>query len=167
MSVDIESPPAAAPRAAPAAPLPDPAAPLPLSGKLLGIDFGLRRVGLAVTDPAQTMAFPLRIITRTTRQAFFEELLAVIRNEGIAGVVVGYPTPPNGLDSETARQTRNFAASLARRVSLPIALVDETLSTEEALGPRRALGHGGGRAKHVDDLAARVILQTHLSSQRR
>jgi putative Holliday junction resolvase len=132
--------------------------------RTLGIDFGLKRVGLALSDPRGTLAFPYRTITRTTRDALFAELLAVIAAEGVQAVVVGLPLTLDGQDSMTTRQARNFAASLARRTPLPVALADERLSSAAADDDLDAAGlRDRDRRKAARDQQAAVrILQTHL-----
>ncbi len=132
--------------------------------RTLGIDFGLKRVGLALSDPRGTLAFPYRTITRTTRDALFAELLAVIAAEGVEAVVVGLPLTLDGGESTTTRQARNFAASLARRTPLPVALADERLSSAAADDDLDAAGlRDHARRKAARDQQAAVrILQTHL-----
>ncbi|KUG28961.1 putative holliday junction resolvase yggf [hydrocarbon metagenome] len=140
------------------------------SMKILGIDFGLARVGLAVTDPDGRMAFPRATIVRTTRAALFDEILAVIASEGIGRIVIGRPEPMDGVpgrEAETVRQIENFAASLARRTTLPISFVDETLSSAQAAGDLREAGLSGRRLREALDAQAAVrILNTYLTAQR-
>ena len=134
--------------------------------KFLGIDFGLKRVGLAVTDPGGSMVFPLATLERTSRDALFAELLAVIAREGVEAVVVGYPAPPDGGESLTARQAANFARSLARRTPLPVSLMDETLSSQAAEEDLAQAGVKAGRRKQVLDQQAAVrILESYLASR--
>ncbi|MBI4805614.1 MAG: Holliday junction resolvase RuvX [Desulfovibrio sp.] len=136
--------------------------------RVLGIDFGLKRVGLALSDPGGSMAFPLKTVERTEkggRDALFAELLEVVKNEGVEIVVVGWPAPAEGRDSLTARQAANFAASLARRVDVPVKLMDETLSSEEALDALRACGVKASRRKAaLDQQAAVLILKSYLAA---
>lgn len=136
--------------------------------RVLGIDFGIKRVGLALSDPDGSMAFPLATVERTEkggRDALFAELLDVVAREGVETVVVGWPAPAEGRDSLTARQASNFAVSLSRRVSVPVKLMDETLSSEEALDDLRAAGVKKSRRKAVlDQQAAVLILKSYLSA---
>jgi putative Holliday junction resolvase len=138
--------------------------------KILGIDFGLARVGLAVTDPDGRMAFPHGVITRTTRAALFDELSAVIAAEGVERIVIGRPEPMDGVpgrEAETVRQIENFAKSLARRTPLPIVFADETLSSVQATGDLRAAGLSGRRLRQALDAQAAVhILNTYLTALR-
>ncbi|MEF3698049.1 MAG: Holliday junction resolvase RuvX [Desulfolutivibrio sp.] len=138
--------------------------------KILGIDFGLARVGLAVTDPDGRMAFPHGVVVRTTRAALFETLSAVLAAEGVEQIVIGRPEPMDGVpgrEAETVRQIENFAHSLARRTPLPIAFVDETLSSAQAESDLRAAGLSGRRLREALDAQAAVrIVNTYLSALR-
>ncbi|QLA17107.1 Holliday junction resolvase RuvX [Desulfolutivibrio sulfoxidireducens] len=137
--------------------------------KILGIDFGLARVGLAVTDPDGRVAFPVKTITRTTRKALFDELAAVITAQGVERIVVGLPRPLDGVpgrEAETVRQIHNFVQSLARRTPVPIELVDETLSSAQAAEDLRAAGLSGKRLREALDAQAAVrIVNTFVSGR--
>lgn len=135
--------------------------------RILAIDFGLKRVGLALSDATGAMAFPYRTVVRTTRDALFAELLAAIEAEGVEEIVVGLPLTLDGGDSLTTRQARNFAASLARRTPLPVIMVDERLSSaaaEEDLA-RAGLTDRARRKAVLDQQAAVRILETHLAER--
>ncbi|MGE4504185.1 MAG: Holliday junction resolvase RuvX [Desulfovibrionaceae bacterium] len=132
--------------------------------KILGIDFGIKRVGLALTDPGGVLAYPLPAIERTTRDALFADLTALVEREGVERVVVGLPLGLDGQDTETTRQARNFAASLARRVEAPVELADERFSSLEAEGRLREAGGRGRKVKQkLDSQAAVIILETWLA----
>lgn len=132
--------------------------------RILAVDYGLARVGLAMSDPGGRMAFPLATLPRTTRDKLFADLLAVIEKEGVERIVVGLPLTLQGGDSESTRRARNFAASLARRTPLPVVLEDERLSTEAALEDLRQAGVRGKRKRAaVDQQAAVRILEAHLA----
>ncbi len=137
--------------------------------KILGIDFGLARVGLAVTDPDGRVAFPVKTITRTTKKALFDELAAVITAQGVERIVVGLPRPLDGVpgrEAETVRQIHNFVQSLARRTPVPIELVDETLSSAQAAEDLRAAGLSGKRLREALDAQAAVrIVNTFVSGR--
>jgi putative Holliday junction resolvase len=136
--------------------------------RTLAIDFGLKRVGLALTDPAGSMAFPYGTLDGPDaggRDALFAALVDIVAGEGVEAVVVGWPAPAEGRDSLTARQAANFAASLARRVAAPVRLMDETLSSEEALDELRQAGVRAARRKAaLDQQAAVNILRSYLAS---
>lgn len=133
--------------------------------RALGIDFGLKRVGLSVCDRTGTLVSPLKTIERTTRDALFDELLAILQDESIEAVVVGLPLSLDGEDTLTTRQARNFADSLGRRTDLPIHLMDERLTSAEAEAELNAAGLRGKKKKMaLDSQAAVVILRSWLAS---
>ena len=136
--------------------------------RVLAVDFGLKRMGLALSDPGGAMAFPYKTVIRTQkggRDALFAELLDIIARESVQLVVVGWPAPAEGRDSATARQAENFAESLARRVGVSVALIDETLSSQEALSVLREAGVKASRRKAVlDQQAAVLILRSFLDA---
>ena len=134
--------------------------------RALGIDFGLKRVGLAVCDPTGTLVSPLTTLTRTTRDALFDELIEIIQNESIETVVVGLPLSLEGADTLTTRQARNFAESLERRVSVPVRLMDERLTSAEAEEELNAAGLRGKKKKMaLDSQAAVIILRSWLENE--
>ncbi|WP_243439723.1 Holliday junction resolvase RuvX [Fundidesulfovibrio soli] len=133
--------------------------------RTLGVDYGLKRVGLAVTDPNGSMAFPLETIQREGRDELFARLVSLVERECVERVVVGWPAPAEGRDSLTARQTVNFARSLARRVAVPVLLMDETLSSESAMDDLRQAGVKPSKRKAVlDQRAAVLILESFLAA---
>jgi putative Holliday junction resolvase len=131
--------------------------------KYLAIDYGEKRTGIAVSDPAGIMAFPRQTLAMRGREAFFAELLALAAAEGAEAFVVGLPSRRDGTDGETARRVRNMAEGLRRRVSLPVYLVEETLSSWEGEQRLRAAGRRGRAVRARRDQAAAVaILETFL-----
>ena len=134
--------------------------------RALGIDFGLKRVGLAVSDPTGTLVSPLKTIERKTRDGLFDELTEIIHNESIDAVVVGLPLSLEGEDTLTTRQARNFAESLGRRTDVPIHLMDERLSSAEAEEELNAAGLRGKKRKMaLDSQAAVIILRSWLENE--
>jgi len=132
--------------------------------RVLGIDYGQVRVGLALTDPGGRMAFPRPALTRTTRDGLFEALKALIEAEGVEAVVVGLPLTMDGGDSLTTRQTRNFAESLARRITAPVHLMDERLSSAAADAQLKEAGLCSRKRKvRLDSQAAVQILETWIA----
>ncbi|MBI5520940.1 MAG: Holliday junction resolvase RuvX [Desulfovibrio sp.] len=132
--------------------------------RVLGIDYGQVRVGLAITDPEGRMAFPRDALTRTTRDSLFGALVEIIRAEGVETVVVGLPLTLDGEDSLTTRQARNFAESLARRVDIPVRLMDERLSSAAAEAQLKEAGLCSRKRKtRLDSQAAVQILETWIS----
>jgi putative Holliday junction resolvase len=133
--------------------------------RALGIDFGLKRVGLAINDRAGILVSPYRTLERTTRDALFDELLKIIHKEAVEAVVVGLPLSLSGEDTLTTRQARNFAQSLGRRTDVPIHLMDERLTSAQAEEELNAAGLRGTKRKMaLDSQAAVIILRSWLQS---
>jgi putative Holliday junction resolvase len=135
--------------------------------RVLGIDYGQVRVGLAITDPEGRLAFPRPALARTTRDALFEALVELVREEGVQAVVVGLPLTLDGGDSLTTRQARNFAESLARRIDAPVHLMDERLSSAAAEAQLKEAGLCSRKRKsRLDSQAAVQILETWIGRNR-
>ncbi|NLV96246.1 MAG: Holliday junction resolvase RuvX [Desulfovibrionales bacterium] len=131
--------------------------------KLLGIDYGQKRIGLAITQGK--MAFPFKTLYKTTREKMFDELLNIITAEHIETIVLGWPQDLQGETTLTTRQVANFQQSLARRTSVPIVLINEALTSVEA---RQRLHEAGvSTRKHkdiLDQMAAVCILESYLQN---
>lgn len=135
-----------------------------MSGRLLGIDHGLKRIGLAVSDASGLVARELAVIQRTTHQRDFERLLALAAQEQVSGLVVGLPTNSEALPGEytAAERVRAWAERLRPLTPLLIIFWDEQLTSVDA----REISIRKGRSPRdpIDDLAARVMLQSYLDA---
>lgn len=132
--------------------------------KILGIDYGQKRIGLAMVQG--TMAFPFKTLEKSTRDRLFTDLMAIIESEGVQAIVLGLPLDMEGAETLTTRQTLNFRDSLARRTSLPIHLVNEALTSFDARERLREAGVPQHRHKEMfDQMAAVCILETYLRDQ--
>lgn len=132
--------------------------------KYVALDYGLKRVGVAVSDPEGRMAFARCTLARDTRDGFFRELLALLDRERPDAVVLGLPLHVDGSECLTTRQVRNFAASLKRRTPLPVYWMNEALSTCQAETDLREAGLSARAVKRVvDQQAAARILETFLA----
>ncbi len=133
-------------------------------GRWLAIDWGERRIGLALSDPSGIIASPAGVIVRRAgKRPPIAEL--VRRSEALEAraVVMGLPLDGDGHETPRSLECRRVAAELARRTSLPVALVDERYTTASALrGVREAGGRAADRKEDVDALAAAVLLQLAL-----
>ena len=130
--------------------------------KLLCIDYGLARTGIAITDAGGRMAFPCCVLCKDARHAFFATLCTLIAKEAPQAIVVGLPLLEDGGESLSTRQARNFAQSLKRRVALPIYYMEELLSTHEAREQFRETGYTPARGE-LDQQAAVRILESFLN----
>jgi putative Holliday junction resolvase len=135
--------------------------------KYVGIDYGLVRTGLAVSDPEGRMAFPLTTLSLRDfpdRKALLAVLAARIAEAGAAAVVMGLPLHADGSESETAKQVRNVTKRIRRRIALPVYFMPELLSSEEAFWDMRQAGVRADRLRAVLDQQAAVrILASFLS----
>jgi putative Holliday junction resolvase len=135
------------------------------AGRLLGVDYGKVRVGLAITDREQRLASPLDTYTRRTTQLdaeFFRELVAT---EEIVGLVVGLPLHNDGREGEQATAARAFGQWLAATTGLVVTYWDERFTTVEAEGLLLSAGLTNKRRKaRRDRVAAQILLQSYLDS---
>ena len=141
---------------------------MPPQGRLLAVDWGERRIGLALSDESRTLAQPLTTLTRRVGKRFpMRQLLALLDEHAVTGVVVGLPLAPDGSEGDAAREARGLAADIARRAGRPVDVWDERLTTARALRAVRELGGSTrGRKNDVDALAAAVLLQHYLDARR-
>ncbi|MBV9357295.1 MAG: Holliday junction resolvase RuvX [Chloroflexi bacterium] len=137
-------------------------------GRVLGIDAGERRVGLALSDELRLLARPLRVLRRDHGLApVLDEIQAIATAERVAQVVVGWPINADGSIGRQARRAAEFARTAQRVLGLPVQLWDERFSTQEARALLRAQGDRGRvRSRgEVDAVAAAVMLQDYLDAQ--
>ncbi len=138
-----------------------------LIGKVLGLDVGLARIGVAVCDPLRLAARPLQVIQRRSRREDFALLARLVREQAVVAVVIGLPLNMDGSEGTQAQSVRKWAERLAyalRALGEPRPLIfwDERLSTFEA----QALMADYDRTVEEDAAAAAVILQRYLDGQR-
>jgi putative Holliday junction resolvase len=142
--------------------------------RLVGIDFGERRIGLAVSDASGTLARPLRTIERDRSDELAADALASVIDDlnaqanidaepAVSSIVVGLPTRLDGSASDQTVRAQKMAALLASRTAIPVVFQDERLSSHEA-GERLALKERDWRKRKekLDAAAAAVILQDYL-----
>lgn len=135
-----------------------------MTGTLMGFDFGAKRLGVAVGETVTGIASPLTTITGESNAARFEHLEKLVREWRPAGFVVGRPRHEDGSPHEVARLAEKFARRLAARFVLPVAFVDETLTSATAEAHLRETRTRATRSGDVDALAAAIILQSFLDN---
>jgi putative Holliday junction resolvase len=137
-------------------------------GRLLAIDYGERRVGLAISDPTGIIASPVgTIIRRAGKRPPIAEIVRRATALEVRGFVVGLPLNGDGDDTPRSGEARNLAAELERRTGLPVELIDERFTTAAALRSIREMGGSTkGRKADVDALAATILLQHALKHER-
>ena len=140
-------------------------------GRVLGIDAGERRVGVALSDELRLLASPVQVLDRRRGLApVLDQLADLARREGVVQAIVGLPLNADGSEGRQAGRATQFARVAERVLGVPVALWDERLSTREAESILRAQGRNTRRARQagqVDAIAAAVILQDYLDAQRR
>ena len=139
--------------------------------RVLAVDYGERRVGVALSDPTGTIGQPFTTIARRPgKRPPIQAILELCTEYEVTRIVVGLPLTLAGEDSDWTREVREFAARLAQRAALPVTLVDERLSSVAAQRAVRGIGlRRAARAQRerVDASAAAVILQSYLDQQTR
>jgi putative holliday junction resolvase len=138
---------------------------LPSRSRLLAVDYGEKRIGLAVSDPTGTIASPAGfILRRAGKRIPIAEIIRRATALEVKGFVVGLPLDGEGEETERSRAARQVAEQLGLRTGLPVRLVDERFTTSAALRSIREMrGSTRGRKGDVDALAATVLLQHALS----
>ena len=138
-----------------------------LRGRWMAIDWGERRVGLAISDPSGTIASPAGVIIRRAgKRAPVAELVRRASALEALGIIMGLPLDGEGDDTPRSLECRRVAAELARRTTLPVALLDERFTTAAALRAVREMGGSTRNRKgEVDALAATVLLQQAMRMQ--
>jgi putative Holliday junction resolvase len=141
---------------------------LPLTGRLLALDWGEIRIGLALSDESQVLATPLETLRRREGKRLpMLRLLQLIALHNPVGLVVGLPLSMEGTEGDSAIAAREMAATVTRRTGLPMEMWDERMSTARALAAIREQGGSTrGRKADVDSLAAAVLLQHFLDARR-
>jgi putative Holliday junction resolvase len=133
--------------------------------RVLGVDHGEKRIGIAVSDPNGRMSSRLCVIAHRSREADARRVTELARELGAERIVVGQSFDEHGGPNVAGRRAARFAAVLAEQSNLKVLLWDESLSTADA---RRALLEAGAprrkRGGHHDDLAAAILLQSYLDS---
>jgi putative holliday junction resolvase len=134
--------------------------------RVLAVDYGERRVGIAISDPTATIAQPLTVITRRAgKRAPVQAIADLAAEHAVAHIVVGLPLSLSGDENEWTREIREFGEKLAQRTGVGVSFADERLTSVVAERAVRSLGlrrHEREQKERVDAAAAILILQAHL-----
>lgn len=134
--------------------------------RVCALDLGAARVGVAVSDELGVMAHPRGALAARPRPAFLAALAALVREEGIGRILVGFPLDLRGTEGEAARRARLLAQDIADATDCDVELVDERLTTVQA---QRSLTDSGLNRKesraHIDEASAAAILQAWLDAR--
>jgi putative Holliday junction resolvase len=146
-------------------------APAGYRGRIMALDVGERRIGVAVSDETQTLARSLTVVRRRAKADDFEALAALACEQAVTAIVVGLPLSADGSEGYQAGRIRRYAAALAEALAaqdldVPLVFHDESLSTVTAVEVMIASGRGRRhRRRQVDATAAAVILQDYLDAR--
>jgi putative Holliday junction resolvase len=139
---------------------------MPSVMRSLGIDFGEKRIGLAISDPEGRLAVPLTTLERRKDRSAIREIEEIARREGVERLVLGEPIGLDGQRGEAAERVRRFGNRLAEVTGLPVRLINESLTTVEAQERLRAAGIDPRREpERIDAIAAQILLQEALDSE--
>ena len=136
--------------------------------RVLALDVGERRVGIAIGDPTGTVARPLQALVRGSREEDFAAITALVAEHDVGLVVVGQPLSLDGTEGPQARRVARYAEALAAMLPVPVVAWDErftTVAAEDILRQNRRQKKRQARTRgEVDSIAAAVILQGYLDS---
>jgi putative Holliday junction resolvase len=129
--------------------------------RIMGIDFGDSRIGIALSDPLGIMASPLTIITRTEETRDIEAIIDIIHQNEVGRIVMGLPISMDGTIGKQAEKVKQFAANLEKKVDIPVEFKDERLSTVVAKNLVQEVRKTDRKTRY-DAAAAALILQSYL-----
>jgi putative Holliday junction resolvase len=138
-------------------------------GRLLAVDWGERRIGLALSDETQILAQPLATLTRRAGKRFpMPQLLELVNRHHVVGIIVGLPLDETGAEGDAAHAARALADDIKRRVQdLEVTMWDERMTTARVLAAVREMGGSTrGRKADLDAMAAALLLQHYLDARR-
>lgn len=133
--------------------------------RILAVDHGEKRIGLAVSDETARLARPLQVIKHVSRALDAARIAEIAAEQGAGLILVGQSFQLDGQPNVAGRSAARFAEALGLQTELPILLWDEALTTRDAQAAARAMGFGRSkRAGHLDEHAAAVLLQSYLDT---
>ncbi len=133
--------------------------------RILAVDLGLSRTGLAISDESGFLASPVGTITEKNLEVLSDKIAAVAAERQATAIVVGHPRNMDGSCGESAKRAEEFAGTLKVKTGLPVTLWDERMTTVSAIGYLNQTDTRGKKRKAVvDTVAATIILQNYLDS---
>lgn len=137
------------------------------NGRVMAVDPGEKRLGIAISDPSATIAGPLMVLTHVSRVVNAASIASLARDHEAVLIVIGQALDWDGCETPSSRRAARLAEALRLQTDLPISLWDESGSTREARNARIAMGTTRRKRQgHLDELAATVILQSFLDANR-
>jgi putative Holliday junction resolvase len=135
--------------------------------RILAVDHGEKRIGLAVSDPTATIASPLRVVKHSSRLLDAAQVANLAAENDAGLIVIGQSFDEEGLPNLAGRRAARFAEALKEQTHIPVILWDESFSTQDARATRIEMGVSRkNRSGHLDELAAVMILRSYLEEMR-
>ena len=135
--------------------------------RILAVDHGEKRIGLALSDPTATLASPLKVIEHVARLLDAAQVADLAAQNEVGLIVIGQSFDEEGRPNLAGRRAARFAEALQTQTQIPVLLWDESFSTQDARATRLEMGVSRRkRGGHLDELAAVIILRSYLESQR-
>jgi len=135
--------------------------------RILAVDHGEKRIGLALSDPAGTFASPLQVIKHISRLLDAAQVAEIATQHATELIVVGQSFDEEGNPNLAGRRAAKFAEALKEQTNIPVELFDESFSTQDARATRIEMGVSRRkRAGHLDELAAVMILRSYIEGRR-
>ena len=136
-------------------------------GRVMALDLGSVRIGVAISDPTRTIAQSYGVVKRKSREEDFARYQQILAEQQVTLLVVGLPTTSEGGDSDTAVWIREYIAEFSQQCAVPIEFWDESYTTVQAEDSLRQRGKRGKKARQqVDAVAAAFILQSYLDAHK-
>ena len=138
----------------------------PRNNRIIGLDWGLRRCGVAVSDESWEFVFARPQLYVKNQDELIENILKILSNEKIVGIVIGLPVYENGTESDTTKMVREFAENLSKQINLPIIFVPENLTSiaaQEEIG-RKSISK---IKQELDSVSAKIILENAIALLKR
>lgn len=134
--------------------------------RILAVDPGSKRIGIAISDPSDTIANPLTVIRHVSRAIDAAQIAQIAADQGAGLIIVGQALDEDNLPTPEGRSAARFAQAIQLQTELPVILWDESGSTQAAQAARRSMGATRQKRQgHLDEIAATVILQTYLDAK--
>ncbi|MBN2017362.1 MAG: Holliday junction resolvase RuvX [Candidatus Cloacimonetes bacterium] len=132
----------------------------------MALDYGERRIGIALSDEDQLISFPFRTIDTRKTPDVVKEIVGIIKEQDVGAVIIGNPLTDEGCDSKKSKDIKAFTQMLSHHISVSITLWDESFTTKQALAVMNKASKKLKKNRDaVDQLAASLLLKDYLESQ--
>ncbi len=136
--------------------------------RIMALDLGEKRIGVAISDETQLIARSYTVIERTSRAADFTRIAEIVDREGVGSLLVGLPVELDGTEGPLAEWVRDYSGALAEHLGLDLTFWDESFTSKQASASMRARGiRARDQKEWIDAVAAAFILQDYLDARRR